>query len=450
MQFRMPWIVSRRRLIVAVLFDCALFFILYYALFLQRFGRFPDTSIFLPLLWSIWLFSSYVLGRYQCSVTVGGNFTGLLILQGIGRTILVVAFSLAGTLTYLWLFQSNVYYFLFRSFLVPYLAFLGFFGLLFQVLLGKFLSIRRIETDHWLFLGTPKAYNRFMYHLKWSRFPIRVDHLPDAQLNREALKPIIVDQVGCQSVSALKQLTNLQRQGCLILDRLEWCEIVLQRFPSEYLSEVELLLGQFSSIQGTLETRLKRFGDFTLSALLLVITFPLLVVSALLIKVNDGGPIFYSQVRTGFEGQSFTIWKLRTMRIDAERDGAQWVQYSDPRITKIGYFLRRTRLDELPQLWSVLTGTMSLIGPRPERPEFDNILETHIPHYRLRQLVRPGLSGWAQVNYPYGSSVEDSANKLSYDLYYLRNQCFFLDLLILIKTIRLVLNAKGALPSQKK
>ena len=353
MQFRMPWIVSRRRLIVAVLFDCALFFILYYVLFLQRFGRFPDTSIFLPLLWSIWLFSSYVLGRYQCSVTVGGNFTGLLILQVIGRTILVV--GLAGTLPTFGYFKAM--FIIFPKFLVPYLVSLGFFGLLFQVLLGKFLSIRRVGTDHWLFLGTPKAYDRFMYHLKWSRFPIRVDHLPDAQLNREALNPIIVDQVASQSVSALKQLTKLQRQGCLILDRQEWCEIVLQRFPSEYLSEVELLLGQFSSIQGTLETRLKRFGDFILSALLLVLTFPLLVVSALLIKVNDGGPIFYSQVRTGFEGQTFTIWKLRTMRI--ERDGAQWVQYSDPRITKIGYFLRRTRLDELPQLWSVLTGTIA-------------------------------------------------------------------------------------------
>ena len=376
-----------------MLFDCALFFILYYALFLQRFGRFPDTSIFLPLLWSIWLFSSYVLGRYQCSVTVGGNFTGLLILQVIGRTILVVAFSLAGTLTYLWLFQSNVYYFLFRSFLVPYLVSLGFFGLLFQVLLGKFLSIRRVGTDHWLFLGTPKAYDRFMYHLKWSRFPIRVDHLPDAQLNREALNPIIVDQVASQSVSALKQLTKLQRQGCLILDRQEWCEIVLQRFPSEYLSEVELLLGQFSSIQGTLETRLKRFGDFILSALLLVLTFPLLVVSALLIKVNDGGPILYSQVRTGFEGQSFTIWKLRTMRIDAERDGAQWVQYSDPRITKIGYFLG-TRLDGAPAL-VLLTGIMS-IGP--------NLKDQNLIIF-LKQIpicydnVRPGLSGWAQVNY---------------------------------------------------
>ena len=134
------------------------------------------------------------------------------------------------------------------------------------------------------------------------------------------------------------------------------------------------------------------------------------------------------------------------MRTDAEHQGAQWSSRSDPRITKVGSLLRITRLDELPQLWCVLTGSMSLIGPRPERPEFDQQLSQKIPYYELRHLIRPGLSGWAQVNYPYGASVEDSVNKLSYDLYYLKNFSFLLDLLILLKTIRLVFNAQGALP----
>ena len=134
------------------------------------------------------------------------------------------------------------------------------------------------------------------------------------------------------------------------------------------------------------------------------------------------------------------------MRTDAERQGAQWSSRSDPRITNLGSLLRITRLDELPQLWCVLTGSMSLIGPRPERPEFDKMLYQKIPYYEFRYQIRPGLSGWAQVNYPYGASVEDSANKLSYDLYYLKNFSFLLDLLILFKTMRLVFNAKGALP----
>ena len=151
----------------------------------------------------------------------------------------------------------------------------------------------------------------------------------------------------------------------------------------------------------------------------------MLIISGMLIKIQDGGPILYSQIRTGFGGVPYTIYKLRTMRVDSEIDGAQWVKRRDNRITRIGSILRRTRLDELPQLWCVFTGSMSLIGPRPERPEFDQELEQHIPHYRLRQRMRPGLSGWAQVNYPYGASVEDAANKLSYDLYYLRNFSFW-------------------------
>ena len=127
-----------------------------------------------------------------------------------------------------------------------------------------------------------------------------------------------------------------------------------------------------------------------------------------------------------------------------------WVKRADNRITKIGSILRRTRLDELPQLWCVFTGTMSLIGPRPERPEFDRQFECEIAHYLLRYRMRPGLSGWAQVNYPYGASMEDAANKLSYDLYYLRNFSFWLDFLIFLKTIRLVFNAQGSQPSPER
>ena len=222
---------------------------------------------------------------------------------------------------------------------------------------------------------------------------------------------------------------------------------MLQRFPSVLLSDEDLLAGGFYVAKGTFQVRLKRAGDVVVSITLLLITSPLLFLSALLIKLSDRGPIFYSQVRTGLDGNAFRIWKLRTMRTDAEFQGAQWSSRSDPRITKIGTILRRTRLDELPQLWCVLNGSMSLIGPRPERPEFDKQLAKEIPYYELRYLIRPGLSGWAQVNYSYGASVEDSENKLSYDLFYLKNFTFFLDLLILFKTMRLVFNAQGSLPS---
>ncbi len=175
-----------------------------------------------------------------------------------------------------------------------------------------------------------------------------------------------------------------------MLSLLGWCERVLQRFPPELLNPADLLRGDFSIPQGSIQLRLKRLGDVLLNVVLLVLVLPLLGLACLLI----------------------------------------WL----------------TRIDELPQRWAVISGSMSLIGPRPERPEFETELELHIPHYRMRHWMRPGLSGWAQVNYPYGASVEDAANKLSYDLYYLRNFSFWLDLLTLFKTMRLVFNAQGAVP----
>ena len=446
MKLRLPWILSRRRLLAAVILDSALFIALYVGLFAHRFGRWPDGSIFLPVLWAMWLLSSYVLGRYQGVVGACSPAASFMALQGVVKTTLVVGFSLAGTLTYLWLFKSNAGDFLFRSFLIPYLGFLGLLSLVTQNLLGFWVRNRQIEGDQWHFLGNYEAYQRLRFHLKWSRLPVLLDYLTDEQINESIKASIVVEDFSAESSSVLANLLRLQQNGCKVVSQHDWCEVVLQRFPSEYLSNADLLRGEFSLPKGSFQLRLKRLGDVLLSIVLLLISSPLLIVSGLLIKIEDGGPILYSQIRTGFEGFPYTIYKLRSMRVDAEHDGAQWVKRADSRITRIGSLLRRTRLDELPQLWCVFTGSMSLIGPRPERPEFDQELEQKIPHYCLRQRMRPGLSGWAQVNYPYGASLEDAANKLSYDLYYLRNCTFWLDLLILFKTIRLVFNAQGAQP----
>jgi len=429
-----------------VILDSALFVALYNGLFLHRFGRWPDGSIFLPILWATWVLSSYVLGRYQGVEGFRSPAASLIALQNVVKTTLVVTFSLAGTLTYLWLFKSNAGDSLFRSFLIPYLGFLGLLSLVIQVLLGSWLRNRRIETDQWYFIGSPQAYQLLQHHLQWSRVPAQLGYLDQDQLSELRETSIVVDGFAAEPASVLGHLLKLQQYGCTVVSRQDWCEAVLQRFPSDFLSDADLLRGEFSFSQDTFQSRLKRLGDVLLSLLLLLITSPLLIVASLLIKIEDGGPILYHQIRTGFDGVPYTIYKLRSMRIDAERDGAQWVKRTDSRITSIGSFLRRTRLDELPQLWCVFSGRMSLIGPRPERPEFDQELERKIPLYRLRHRMRPGLSGWAQVNYPYGASVEDAANKLSYDLYYLRNFSFWLDLLILFKTIRLVFNAQGSNP----
>ena len=193
----------------------------------------------------------------------------------------------------------------------------------------------------------------------------------------------------------------------------------------------------------SLQTQAKRFADLFLASVLLVITSPLLLLSIGLIWLDDGGPVFFQQKRTGWMGKTFKVLKLRTMYVQPQDSAASWTQERDHRITKAGSILRKTRIDELPQLINVLQGDMSLIGPRPERPELEQDLENNIPFYRMRYWMRPGLSGWAQVCAPYASSIEDTDLKLSYDLFYLKNFSIWLDLIILFRTIKTILKASG-------
>ena len=184
---------------------------------------------------------------------------------------------------------------------------------------------------------------------------------------------------------------------------------------------------------------LKRALDLVASLALLVLTLPTLVLAALAIKLDGPGPLLYRQERVGRGGQPFRICKFRTMRVDAETNsGPQWAAVGDARVTKIGRFLRRMRIDELPQILNVLQGDMSFVGPRPERPCFVQSLAADIPFYAERHRVRPGITGWAQINYPYGASIEDARAKLSYDLYYIKNFSFLFDLLIILSTAKAV------------
>jgi len=188
----------------------------------------------------------------------------------------------------------------------------------------------------------------------------------------------------------------------------------------------------------------KRVFDVVASLVLLAVSSPFLVVAALLIKLTSRGPVFYSQERVGQFGRSFDVMKFRSMRTDAEKDGTpQWAQKHDPRVTAIGRVIRATRIDEIPQIFNVLRGDMSFVGPRPERPFFVRDLAEQIPFYNERHVAKPGITGWAQLNYPYGASVEDARHKLEYDLYYVKNYSMFLDLLILIQTVRVVLWRDG-------
>ena len=189
----------------------------------------------------------------------------------------------------------------------------------------------------------------------------------------------------------------------------------------------------------------KRAFDVIASLVLLAFTLPIILLTAVAIRLESKGPAFYRQRRVGLYNQGFDILKLRSMRQDAEVPGhAVWAEKDDPRITRIGRIIRKVRIDELPQAWSVLKGEMSFVGPRPERPQFVAQLEQQLPYYAERHMVKPGITGWAQINYPYGASIEDARHKLEYDLYYAKNYSPFLDLLILLQTLRVILWPSGA------
>jgi exopolysaccharide biosynthesis polyprenyl glycosylphosphotransferase len=186
----------------------------------------------------------------------------------------------------------------------------------------------------------------------------------------------------------------------------------------------------------------KRAMDVLISIAGMFLFVPFAPFVILLVKLQDGGPVMYSQIRTGLHNQPFRIYKFRTMGVNAEKDGAQWAKLGDERATTIGRFLRKTRLDEVPQFWNILKGEMSFIGPRPERPELVETIEKEVPFYRYRHLIKPGLTGWAQINYPYGASIEDARQKLSYDLYYMKYGTITRELHITLRTI--VAMVKGA------
>lgn len=255
---------------------------------------------------------------------------------------------------------------------------------------------------------------------------------------------VLINNLTSYTEHEQKNILALKMNGYYVHTYADFCELYLNKIAIESINDEWLILSKgFDSIFLSNYSRLKRITDIFLAVIGLTISLPLTLIAAVMIKIDSKGSILFSQTRTGKNGKPFTIYKLRTMRQDAEKDGAKWASQNDSRITPVGNFLRKTRIDEIPQMYNVLIGNMSFIGPRPERPEFDRELSKEIPYYMLRYLIKPGLTGWAQVNYGYGASVEDSKMKLKYDLYYIKNYSFFLDLRIIFKTILIVLFRKG-------
>jgi sugar transferase (PEP-CTERM system associated) len=248
-----------------------------------------------------------------------------------------------------------------------------------------------------------------------------------------------------RSPQLIRKILEARLNGIEIRDMVDVYEELTGRIPVKYIGDQWLLFAEgFYLLHKEYTQKIKRIMDLTISGIMLIVTAPLMALITLGVRLESPGPILYRQVRVGKKEQNFVILKFRTMREDAEENGIRWAAENDPRVTKLGKWLRLTHIDELPQLWNVFKGDMSLIGPRPERPEFVTLLQNEVPYYFVRHSVRPGLTGWAQVNYRYGASVEDSWLKLECDLYYVKNMSLFLDVRIILRTIGVVLLGDGA------
>jgi sugar transferase (PEP-CTERM system associated) len=258
----------------------------------------------------------------------------------------------------------------------------------------------------------------------------RPDEIVVAVRNRRAVLPVL-DLLACKV------------KGVEVVDLPAFLERETGRIELETVNPSWLVFSD-GFAQGKAKTRVKRAFDVVMSVALLVCASPIMALTALLIYLEDRGPILYRQERVGHE-RNFMLFKFRSMRVDAERDGVpQWARKNDDRVTRVGNFIRKVRIDELPQAFNVLRGDMSFVGPRPERPYFVEQIARIVPYYGYRHTVKPGITGWAQVRYPYGASVEDAVQKLQYDLYYVKNHSLFLDVIILFQTARVLFWRDGA------
>jgi exopolysaccharide biosynthesis polyprenyl glycosylphosphotransferase len=261
-------------------------------------------------------------------------------------------------------------------------------------------------------------------------------------LEEEKITTAIVTPEIYQSPDLIQNLFECIPYGIDFINLSEFYENLTQKIPLTAINQVWFLENISQRSRAGYEIS-KRIFDFIMASILLIITLPLWLIIALIIKIASSGPIFYKQIRIGQEGKAFKIIKFRSMIKDAEKEGPRMATEDDPRITKFGKFLRKARLDELPQLWNIIKGEMSFVGPRAERPEFYKQLKANIPFYQERYLIKPGLSGWAQIKYGYGSTMKDSFEKVQYDLYYIKNRSFVLDLSIILKTINIILKGGG-------
>ena len=440
---RLNWLLPKKRFLLPIIFDflILIILILYKNQIYKDLNTFNFANIFLFCL--LWVGLNYIFGIYFFRLN-------LFLLDSLKICIKNTS-KVSIFLSFIYLFNSIILKINFLSsydqlfsinFLVLFILSTGIVHILLIIYLHKL----DYNLRNWILVSNESYETIFKDNLIGinNNFNITIiNSLLELNLTNyenEKFQGVIISP---EKIEQDLDLEFLQRNNLSYFTLKDWCQIYIQRYPSEILCSSDILRINKTLKDRNFESHLKRIADISLSAFLLITLSPILLIFAIFIFLEDRGPILYSQIRTGLNSKKFRIYKLRSMKVNSERNGAVWAINNDNRVSKVGKIIRATRIDELPQLWSVLKGEMSLIGPRPERPEFDDLLNKKIPFYSTRYSIKPGLSGWAQVNYPYGASTKDSYNKLSYDLFYIENFSFILDFLILFKTIRLLINVRG-------
>ena len=424
---RFSWLKSRQSLIFLITIDLIIYLSILFSL---------EENIIKDLLFHstnilIWIITGYIIGRYKYLKESRINLYSKQFLKSFLLTFLFF--------NYLQIFGKYDTSILLNFVLISQFS---------HVIINEFRN-KKTEKKKFFYIGSDEIFSLLKKELNKESALKSLKKLDiNSKKYPKKIKYIILDSKYKLSKEEVSYIDKLDKNNIEIINSIDWFELHLQRLHPHLINNSEVFKSQIYINRDSLQSRLKRVSDIFISLIILLFSSPLILISIIFIKIEDNGNIIYSQKRTGLDQKIIKIYKLRTMIINAEKKGVKWAKKNDNRITKVGKFLRLSRLDEIPQLFSVIKGEMSLIGPRPERPEIEEKLEKVIPSYRIRHLVKPGLSGWAQVNYPYGSSIKDSENKLSYDLYYILNISIFLDLLILFKTMRLIFNLKGAIPKK--
>ncbi|MGL6166784.1 MAG: exopolysaccharide biosynthesis polyprenyl glycosylphosphotransferase [Fusobacteriaceae bacterium] len=345
---------------------------------------------------------------------------------------------------------NSIFFFLWFIYSWDLLIFIFFLIFVIGQILVRWIMLRlTFKTGYLTVLGNGKMKENvekslgYLEGYKYIEYVLSEDQNPLDFLKMNKISLTILAQ-NVFSEKEISTLFKIRISGVEVKNYSNYMEEIEGKIDVDSIDENWILNAYgFKLLYSQFEIQTKRAIDIILAIIITAITFPIMILAAIIVRIESPGPAIYSQARVGKNSVEFYIHKFRSMRNDAEKDGAKWASVNDPRVTKFGNFMRKTRIDELPQLWNVIKGEMSFIGPRPERMVFIKDLEKKIPYYNLRHLVKPGLTGWAQVMYPYGASVEDAKNKLEYDLYYVKNQNFHMDLVIMFRTLKTVIFGKG-------